>query len=308
VTETLRQAAGRAVLDLMTKDDRVVALAADTLSSMSLDTARSQFSERVFDVGIAEQTMVTMAAGLAIEGYRPYVATYSNFLALRCCEQIRSFVAYQGVPVHFLAGLGGLSAGIEGVTHLATEDVAIMSTIPGLRIVCPSSGDMTYEAIIGETDSAAPVYYRLGREETGAAIPEAPYDGLPIMRRRGGRCLVLSYGWILEQVLAAVDQTGVPHAFTVVEVPRLRPLPGIQISALLAEADHCVVVEEGTVRGGLGTLVCELAASTSGGPRITRIGVGDEYLHSGTPRELYEFCGLDAAALADTLAAVVKGG
>lgn len=287
----------------MRSDDRVIALAADTSSSMGLGPAREEYPRRVLEVGIAEQSMVTIAAGLASQGFTPYVATYANFLALRCCEQIRTFVCYQRLNVHFLAGLAGLSAGIEGVTHLATEDVAIMSTLPMLKIVAPSAGQMTYEALISEAASTGPVYYRLGRDEVGYSGQNA-YSPAPISHVTGdGRVVVLTYGWILALVMDAVGRLppSVRICVSVVEVPILRPFPNLDIEHLIKNSQTCIAIEEGTVRGGLGTMVSEVVAEQGLQCRVKRVGTPDAFLRSGTAAELYTLAKLDIPSLTDLI-------
>lgn len=300
--KTIRAAAGEAVAQIMAEDPQAVALSADTRASMALSRCHELYPSRVLDVGIAEQTMMMVASGLALEGCRPYVASYANFLALRCCGQIRSFIAYPRLPVKIFGGLAGLSAGIEGVTHLGTEDVAVLAAIPGLTVVCPSSASMTLAAVKYFHYREVPAYFRLGRDEIVPDLDSPPFDLEPLCRARGSEACIFTCGWIVHEVLAAAEELryrGTP--VEVWEVPVVRPFPTRATQDILSRFRWCFVVEEGTVRGGLGTLVAEASSTQRHSAILRRLGVDDKFLRTGTPRELYEYCGLNATSIAEAI-------
>ena len=167
-----RKAYGEALLELARTNDRIVAVAADTSKSMMTAVLDDDFPNRHYDVGIAEQNMMMIAAGLASTGKIVFASTYATFSSMRACEQVRTFIAYPNLNVKIVSGLGGLSAGIEGVTHMATEDIALVRAIPNVAIMVPSDAVCTKKAIKAAAEYSGPVYVRLGRDDSPVLFDE----------------------------------------------------------------------------------------------------------------------------------------
>ena len=209
VTEMVstRVAFGEALKDLARSGYDVVAVPADTSKSMCVDLLAHEFPERWIDAGIAEQDMMMIAAGLATTGKIAFVSSYSVFTSMRCCEQLRTFVAYPFLNVKVAAGLGGLTAGIEGVTHIAIEDMGIVRCIPNMTILNPSDATTTRMSVKAAADWPGPVYIRLGRDASPVIFGQ-DYRfrvGEAVVHREGEDVLIVASGLILIEALHASD-------------------------------------------------------------------------------------------------------
>ena len=297
-----RQAAGEAILELAREGVDLVAISADTSKSMFTTLLKEEFPERFLDMGIAEQNMMMVAAGIASTGKIAFVASYSVFTSMRCCEQLRTFVAYPNLNVKVLAGLGGLSAGIEGATHVATEDLGIMRCIAGMVVLAPCDAVTTKKAVRAAATHQGPVYIRLGRDPSPVLFDDN-YEfeiGKPVVHRRGTDVTLAATGLVLSEVLEAADilaARGINAG--VIEVHTLKPLLVPQLildQALLT--GYIVTVEEHNTVGGLGTVVSEVLAGV--GPiNIKKLGLHDSFAESGTPDELRLEYGLTASRIAE---------
>ena len=309
VLASTRMAAGQAILELAQAGVDVVAVSADTSKSMYTTLLQEDYPERCLDTGIAEQNMVMVAAGLASTGKIAFAASYSVFTSMRCCEQLRTFVAYPNLNVKVIAGIGGLSAGIEGVTHVATEDLGIVRCIANMAVIAPSDAVTTLKAVKAAAAYDGPVYIRVGRDPSPALFDNT-YSfeiGQPVQHKTGADVTVLVTGLVTAEVLDAakeLSESGI-HA-DVIEVHTLKPLRNSDIilnSALKTE--HVVTVEEHNVVGGLGTVVSEILAG-KGTFRMKRLGLQDTFAESGTPDELVEKYGLKAANIVKEIHALLQ--
>jgi transketolase len=295
-----RAAFGRAVLELAAQNSELMVITSDTCSSMGLDDFARQFPERHVEVGIAEQNLITVGAGLAASGRTVFVATYATFASMRAIEQVRTFLAYPRLPVVVVAGLGGVTGGIEGVAHIALEDLGMLRCIPGLVILNPADAIATRQAILAAAGHGGPVYVRLGRDDSPVL-----FDDTYTLTIGKGRMLVndgwdaalLTSGLITAAALdaaATLRRAGI--RCTVVEFPTLKPFDRDLLLWVRARAAALFTIEEHSVIGGLGSAVLE-ALAASAPAIINRIGTDDRFLESGTPDELREKYGLTADAI-----------
>lgn len=302
-----RASFGATVLALAQEGRDVMVVTSDTCSSMGLDEFARQFPDRHIEVGIAEQNLMTVAAGLAACGRKVFVATYATFASMRALEQVRTFLAYPRLHVVIVAGLGGLSGGIEGVAHLAIEDIGILRCIPGMVILNPADAVATGKMVRAAADHPGPVYIRLGRDETPVLFDHT-YTFLigrgNVLAEDGREVALMTTGLITDEVLAASDklrQGGI--GCTVVEFPTLKPLDRELVLWAQARAPVLVTIEEHSVIGGLGSAVMEVLGETT--PTLVhRIGIEDCFLESGSPPELREKFGLTADALASRIRSI----
>ena len=292
-----RLAAGEALRDLALQGKDVVGISADTSKSMYTTLIREVCPERFIDLGIAEQNMVMVAAGLASTGKIPYVASYSVFTSMRCCEQLRTFAAYPGLNVKVIAGIGGLSAGIEGVTHVATEDLGIVRCIANMAVVAPSDYITTHKAVMAAADYQGPVYIRVGRDSTPELF-DGTYDfviGKPVMHRQGKEITLIGCGLIMAEVLEAarmLASQGIEAE--VIEMHTLKPvLDPEMIFNSAKKTGRVITVEEHNIIGGLGTVVSEILCGRML-VKMKKLGLPDCFGESGTPEELVRKFGLDA--------------
>jgi len=297
-----RKAAGKAILDLARSGKDVVALAADTAKSMYTTLLREEFPERSLDVGIAEQNMVMMAAGLASTGKIAFPASYSVFTSMRCSEQLRTFAAYPGLNVNVIAGIGGYSGGIEGVTHLATEDLGIMRCIAGMTLLSPADAATTELAVRAAADIPGPVYIRIGRDDSPLVFDETyPFEiGVPVVHRKGKDVTILSTGLAVPYVLQGGEllaASGIEAE--IIELHTLKPVyhQELIVDSVLGTG-RLLTVEEHNIVGGLATLAAEIMAG-KGSFRFGKIGLPDIFGESGTPEELRQKYKVEPKAIAE---------
>ncbi|KAA3638237.1 MAG: transketolase [Armatimonadetes bacterium] len=275
--------------DLLLADKKAVVVLA-ALGASSFTDAPSTVRSRIIDVGIREQAMIGVAGGLALEGFRPIVMSYTPFLVERPFEQIKLSLTHQGVHATLVSIGGSWDASTEGRTHQAPEDVAVMSTLPGWTIHVPGTSDEAEQALRLAHDSATSHYIRLSGDQNAASAHAQP--GVITILRRGSDhgMTVLAVGPVADAVLEAVEGTDATVLYT--NVPRPIDADGLRASVVGSEI---VVVEPYLV----GSSVPPVAAALSDRPmRIRAIGVTNpELAHYGTPRELRAAHGLDADGL-----------
>jgi transketolase len=307
--DSTRKAAGRAILELARDGRDVVAIAADTAKSMYTTMLGEEFPDRSIDVGIAEQNMMMMAAGLASTGKIAFAASYSVFTSMRCSEQLRTFAAYPQLNVNVIAGIGGYSGGIEGVTHLATEDLGIMRSIAGMTVLSTSDAPTTSMAVKAAAEVPGPVYIRIGRNDSPVLFDQSyPFEiGVPVKHREGGDVTLAVTGLATAAVLEAaevLEKAGV--SADVIEIHTLKPVtrPEIVYESVL-NTGRLLTVEEHNVFGGLATTVAEIMEGR-GAFAFDRIALPDTFGESGTPDELRQKYGVVPEAIAAKARALLR--
>ena len=284
-----RKAFGDALLNLAREGYDVVGISADTSKSMGMDSLAKEFPERWIDTGIAEQSMLLIAAGLASTGKIVFAASYSVFTSMRALEQLRTFIAYPKLNVKVVAGLGGFSAGIEGVTHIAMEDLGIVRSIPNISLVVPSDAIATQLATRAAAEWNGPVYMRLGRDASPVLFDEKytfEIGKANIINADGNDLAILVNGLLLHEAMEAIPllkNEGIEA--TLIEVHTLKPLDD---AAILKSAKDCgaiITVEEHNIIGGLGSAVAELLARNYPVP-VEMVASPDRFAESDTPENL----------------------
>ena len=299
------------VYELAKRDDRVVFVGSD-LGVGTLDQFRDEMPERFFMEGVSEQNIIGMAAGLALEGYIPYVNTIATFITRRCYEQLAVDLCMHNLPVRLIGNGGGLVYAPLGPTHLATEDIAILRALPRMTIVAPSDAEEMKRLMARTTELEGPCYIRLAKggdrvisqEELGFQVGEA------ILLEKPGRCLFVSTGVATTRALGAAEllaargiDCGVLHAHTV------KPLDEARIRDWADEVEAIVTVEEHTLVGGLGSAVAELLVDRwpGTGPALLRLGIPDHFPDRyGNQEELLAYYGLDGEAIVTRVAAFME--
>lgn len=299
----LDQAPGLAALsetlaELADAGHPVVACTADLKHSNGLVRFEERFPERFFQFGISEQNMVSAAAGLATTGLTPYVATFASFLALLCCEQIRTDVAYTGLPVRLIGHHAGITLGFYGTSHHATEDLAIMRSIAGLAVVAPADATALAAALRATVDHDGPVYFRIGRGRDPVVYEGLDFElGKAIPHGSGADLSIVATGSMVHPSLAAAEALrDRGYSVGVLDVHTVKPLD--EDAVLAASSSRLVMtVEEHNVLGGLGGAVAEVLAEAGAGARLHRHGIPDEYSLIGPPTHLYRHYRLDAEGI-----------
>lgn len=302
---------GKTLLALAERDKRIVGITAAMPSGTSMSILRDKMPNRVFDVGISEGHAVTFAGGLAKEGLLPFVAIYSSFLQ-RAYDHIIHDVAILKLPVTLCVDRAGI-VGEDGMTHHGALDLAYLRSIPHLTVSAPSSPDMLSQlmatAATGQYGPFAIRYPRGGSfDESSWSCPLEPLQvGKGICRRPGKSVAIISIGAVAHDIETALNKAvadGIDVAWY--DIIFLKPID----ESILKEVAHMqcdiITVEDGTVNGGLGSAVAEWMSANGYSPRITRLGMPDEFVTQGSPDQLKHLCGYDAEAIYNTIISVVK--
>jgi len=288
--EPIRFGFGRGLLAAGEADERVVALCADLTESTQMHLFANRFPERYVGVGIAEQNLVTVAAGMAHAGKIPFASSYAAFSPGRNWEQIKTTAALNDQPVVVVGSHAGVNVGYDGATHQMLEDIAIMRVMPNMRVFAPGDSLEAERATRAIAADPAPSYLRLARDKTPIfSTPDAPFEiGKAYILREGRDVSLIATGTMTYHALVAADllsSKGI--SAEVVHVPTIKPLDDATIVASVLKTGRAVTVEEGQVAGGLGGAVCELSAGAYPVP-VLRLGMQDRYGESGGPSELLE--------------------
>lgn len=295
--------AGKVIAAMADEDPDIVVLTADMkFSNMTVDFERVH-PDRFVNVGISEQHMVSMAAGMASVGLKPYIGAFAPFVGLLGGEQIRTDLAYPGLPVRILSHHAGIAIGFYGTSHHATEDLGLMRSIANMTVVCPCDATATEAALRQTADLPGPVYFRLGR---GRDVDV--YDSLPAGTWRFGEAAVLREGDDLTIVGNGITVSAALEAAktlaadgieaSVIDAHTVRPFegPGATIAEHAARSGKLLVAEEHNVVGGVASACAEaLVDHGLAGVKLARIGMpADEYSLIGPPTHLYRHYGMDA--------------
>jgi transketolase len=299
----------RTLVELAEDDARVVLLTAD-LGFTVVEPFAERFPGRFFNVGVAEQNMVGIATGLADAGYVPYVYSIATFATLRPYEFIRNGPVHQRLPVRVVGVGGGFDYGTNGPSHHALEDLAVMRVQPGMTVVAPADFEQARASLHATHALPGPVYFRLGKDESSRV---AGLDGRFRLGRAetigsGGDLLLVTTGGIARNAVAAAEALAASGIdATVLVAASLSPPPAEDLAEALERFDAAVTVEAHYVNGGLGSLVCEVAAEHGLPCRVVRCGVRElEPGRSGSEAYLNETHGLSVDKLVATCTALVS--
>jgi len=294
-----RQAFVAELLELARADARIVAVCNDSVGSSNLTSFATEFPNRLINVGIAEQNMVGVAAGLANGGLVPFVCAAAPFLTGRALEQIKADVAYNGYHVVLCGMSPGMAYGELGPTHHSIEDLAWLRAIADLAIVVPADPQQTREAMRWAVASQRPSYLRIGRVKVPAVTPaDAPFAfGRATTLRAGGDVTLVATGTMVSRALDAADELALDGiAARVLNVSTIEPLDTDAILAAARETGRIVTIEEARPTGGLGAAVAEVVVSSHPVP-MRVLGVSG-FAPTGRAEFLYEHFGLDARGIA----------
>lgn len=296
-----RDSYGAALVELGKEHDNVVVLDADLAAATKTCVFKKAFPERHIDCGIAEQNMIVAAAGLSTMGLVPFASSFAMFAAGRAFEQVRNSVGYPHLNVKIGATHGGISVGEDGASHQCCEDFALMRSIPGMVVLCPADDVEARAAVKAAYEHEGPVYLRFGRLAIPVFHDEENFHfeiGKGEVLREGSDVALISTGLMTAEALAAADelaQAGI-HA-RVINLCSIKPLDEELVLKAARECGRIVTCEEHSVIGGLGEAVCAAVAEAGVACRVKRVGVNDEFGHSGPAKEVLAQFGLDAAGI-----------
>jgi transketolase len=296
-----REIFGETVAALADADPRIVVLDGDVASSTRAELFETAHPDRFLQMGIAEQNMVGVAAGLATMGLVPFISTFVSFAVVRPLDQVRVLIAQTGANVKITPSYGGLFTGQTGMSHIIVDDLAIMRAMPGMVSVVPADDVEAAQALRWAAAYEGPCYVRLGRDATPRLFDDDHVFafGKAEVVREGSDVTLISTGAQTARTVEAAELLAAEGIDAhVLHVATLKPL---DVDAIVAAADrtgHVITVEEHTVIGGLGGAVAE-ALGEHRPTRIHRIGLEDIYVQSGTNDALLDIYGLSAARVAD---------
>ena len=294
-----REAYGKALLEFGAKNENIVVFDADLAEATKTCLFKKEFPERFFDCGIAENNMLSVAAGISTTGKIPFVSTFAMFAAGRSFEQIRNSIGYPHLNVKICATHAGISVGEDGATHQCNEDLALMRTIPGMVVINPSDGVEARAAVEAAINYEGPVYIRFGR----LALPiinEEDYKleiGKAVKLKDGKDVTIVASGMMVAEALEAREiLAGEGISASVINVHTIKPLDKETIVNDAKITGAVVVSEEHNIIGGLDSAVAEALAEAYPVP-VVRHGVNDVYGKSGPAKELIEYYGLNASGI-----------
>lgn len=297
-----RDSYGEALVELGREHPDVVVLDADLAAATKTGVFKKAFPERHFDCGIAEQNMIGVAAGMASMGLVPFASSFAMFAAGRAFEQVRNSVGYPHLNVKIGATHGGISVGEDGASHQCCEDFALMRSIPGMVVLCPADDVEAKAAVKAAYEHDGPVYLRFGRLAVPVIHDEANYKfeiGKGETLREGSDVALLATGLMTAEALEAAEVLAAKGiSARVINLCSIKPLDTELVLKAAAECGRIVTCEEHSVIGGLGEAVCAVIAEAGLPCRVKRIGVQDEFGHSGPAKELLKQFGLSAEKIA----------
>ena len=304
-----RDGFGKGSVEVGGKDSRVVVLCADLTESTRAEWFRKEFPERFVEVGIAEQNMAGVAAGMAVAGKIPFITSYAAFNPGRNYEHIRTTIALNHVPVKICGMHAGVSVGPDGATHQMLEDIGLMRMLPGMTVLVPGDAEEARKAVIAATSLDGPVYIRFGRAATPVfTTSETPFQigkSLVLWESDAPRAAILSTGSMAHTALMAARALSAEGIESIVlHVPTVKPLDEEMILTVAKRASRIITIEEHQAAGGFGSAVAELLSQRYPVP-MRLLGVADMFGQSGTPDELLSHYGLDAVHIKEAVQALV---
>ena len=289
-----RDSYGAALVELGKEHDNVVVLDADLAAATKTGVFKKEFPDRHFDCGIAEANMMCVAAGMSTMGLVPFASSFAMFAAGRAFEQVRNSIGYPHLNVKIGATHGGISVGEDGASHQCCEDFALMRSIPGMTIICPADDVETKAAVKAAYEIEGPVYLRFGR----LAIPvfhSEDYQfqvGKGEILRDGTDVAIIANGLLTYEAIKAGEELAEAGINAmVINMATIKPLDEELVLAAAKKCGKVITCEEHSIIGGLGEAVCSVLSEKLPTP-VRRIGVNDEFGHSGPAMELLEQFGL----------------
>jgi len=305
-----RQGYADALVELGRENPRVVVLDSDVSVATKTCDFEKAFPDRFFNCGVQEQNMLSVAAGMALEGLIPFATTFGVFATARAGDQLRSSIAYPRANVKVAATHCGITTGGDGASHQANEDIAIARCLPNMTVLVPGDYEESRAATKAAAAFAGPVYLRFGRD-LYPVVEEIHGDftiGRARVLREGSDVTLVTTGIMVSEGLKAADDLRARgHSARVVHVPTVKPLDEAVLLDAARETRGLVTVEEHSILGGLGEAVAALVAENHPAP-VRRVGVMDVFGQSGQAGELLDLYGLRASNVVEQALRILEGG
>ena len=309
LAKSTRAGFGDGLMDIAERIPSVVTIDADLRHSVQTMKFAKAYPNRAFQVGIAEQNMVGVAAGLAQTGKIPFAASFAVFVTGQAYNQIRQSVSYSETNVKLVGSHAGVLTGEDGATHQALEDISLMRTLPHMRVYCPADYHEARAMTALIAEEHAPTYFRLGRSDIPTVYTSKKKFKLGSLEvlRTGKTALVFATGTTVPYTLqAAIELAKKGITLTVVNASTLKPFPTKKALALCAKAKLIFTAEDHQIVGGLGSIIAETLADAGLGKRLIRLGLHDTFGMSGTWQDCLSRFQLDMMGLMRSITAGVK--
>jgi transketolase len=306
--EPIRAGFGRGLLEAGHRDVNVVALCADLTESTKMDAFAQSFPDRFVEIGIAEQNLVTVAAGMSLAGKVPFISSYAAFSPGRNWEQIRTTVCLNQTNVKVVGSHAGVSVGPDGATHQMLEDIALMRVLPNMVVVVPCDSIEAEKATLGLANYRGGAYLRLARDKSPVVTTDkTPFSlGKANVLRLGTDLTIIACGTMVYQALIAAEKLATLGVEAeVINAAVIKPLDTVTILASARKTGAVMTVEEAQIAGGLGGAVAETLAENEPIP-MTRVGLQDRFGESGTPAQLFDHFGLSSPHLVKRARELIK--
>jgi transketolase len=303
---SMRDAYGETLVKLGAEMKDIVVVGADTTGSIKTSLFGQKFPPRFFNVGIAEQNLVSIAAGLALAGKIAFASTYAVFAPGKCVDQIRNAIAYPEINVKLVSSHAGISVGPDGASHQELEDVATMRAIPNMRVIVPADYSSTCKLVEVVARNPGPFYMRIARPNCPVIYDSERVDVMGIGKstifRDGSDATILACGLLVSEALFAAKKLATENQLSVgvVDVYSVKPLDTTTIVRLAAATGNVLTAEEHNILGGLGGAVAEILSEERPTP-MRRVGIMDTFGESGEDRELMTKYGLSADNIARSM-------
>ncbi len=311
IKKATRESYGEALRDLAEKYPKLVVLDADLAAATKTGIFKKAYPDRFFDCGIAEANMMGVAAGLAASGMIPFASTFAMFAAGRAYEIVRNSVGYPHLNVKIGATHAGISVGEDGATHQCNEDIALMRTIPGMTVIVPSDDVEAKAAVEAAILHEGPVYMRFGRLAAPILNNPATYKfelgkGITLREFDKDEITIVATGLMVGEAVTAADALKAEGiSARVINIHTIKPLDKELICKAAKETGRIVTVEEHSIIGGLGSAVADCVTECCPVP-VTKIGVNDEFGHSGPAVDLLKEFGLSSENIIATVKKVLN--
>ncbi|MEK7525807.1 MAG: transketolase C-terminal domain-containing protein [Patescibacteria group bacterium] len=303
-----RDGYGRGVVVVGERDERIVVITADLVESTRSHWFAEKFPERFIEVGVAEQNLAVVAAGMAVYGKIPFIASYATFSPGRNNEQIRTNIAINNVPVKIVGCHAGVSVGPDGATHQALEDLALMRVIPRMVVVSPCDAVEAEKATIALAFNNKPSYLRIAREKSPVfTTDETPFEiGKAEIFREGKDAAIIGCGPLVYNALKAAEELSKEGIeCEVVNCHTIKPIDEETIVKVAQNTGAVVSVEEHQIAGGLGSAIAEVLSRRHPTPQEF-IGMQDRFGESGSPSELIEHFGMGVSNIKDAVRVAIS--
>ena len=301
---TQREIYGIVLTDLGERFPEIVGLSADLAKSTKIGTFGDKFPDRFFNLGIAEQNMFAVGAGLAKAGLIPFISTFSAFASMRACEFVRTDLGYQNLNAKIIATHGGTSFGSGGATHHATEDISIVKAFPNFTLIVPADGIETAHAVRACMDIKGPVYIRIGRGFEPRVYETDDYHfeiGKAVQMSDGTDATVIATGATVFHAVEAAKMLKETDGLSirVLNMHTIKPLDEEAIMKALVETRRIITVEDHNVIGGLGSSVADVIAASGKGCAFHKIGLPDCFVCHGYPEDLMNMFKIDSDGICE---------